>query len=202
MARHLKLLTTLGLAALSLASAPAFAQHHPRPRHTTPTPTPAPPPPPPPSAEVIAVPVADVDGMLRRMRVWLFAPPPGSTAFGITVPSGGHAVWALLPSCRPANPDDPRDQCPVDHITFEAVSGGGVTITDAQPLSNAPDARRVQPITINASVTRIRVRVMNSHNQSRYEAIIDAAGLADLPAPQGQSRGGSFVFDLAQYPAR
>lgn len=197
MARHLRIVGLLGFAALSLVGAPVLAQHRPRPPHA---PAP-PPPPPPPTAEVIAVPVADVDGMLRRMRIYLFEPPAGSTAFGITVPAGGHALWILLPSCRPANPDDPRDQCLTERVTFEAVSGGGVTSGDPQPLSNAPDARRVQPVTVNAGVTRIRIRVMNSRNQSRYEAVIDAAGLPDLVPPQGEPRGNSFSFDLTQYPA-
>ncbi|MBP6834853.1 MAG: hypothetical protein KA978_28975, partial [Deltaproteobacteria bacterium] len=42
--------------------------------------------------EVIPVPVSAVDGMLRRMRVYLVIAPPGSTAFGIGALGQGRRI--------------------------------------------------------------------------------------------------------------
>jgi len=63
--------------------------------------------------------------MSQRQRVFLFTPPAGSGAYGIGTLGEGHRVWALLPSCRQPNPDDPRDPCPVGHVTMEIITGNG-----------------------------------------------------------------------------
>ena len=42
-----------------------------------------------------------------KMRVWLFNPPAGATGYGLGQLGDGKRVWALLPSCRPPQADDP-----------------------------------------------------------------------------------------------
>lgn len=152
--------------------------------------------------EVIPVPVASVDGMLRRMRVYLFVAPSGSQAFGGARAAGGQRLWALLPSCRPTNPDDNRDPCPVDRLVVEAVGSGNVTASDPSTLGTNPDARRVQWYSVGEGVPRVRVKLFAPGARLRYEAVMDAARLVDLPVPQGSDQGSTFAFDFTQYPAR
>lgn len=154
--------------------------------------------------ELVSVPVADIDRMMRQMRVWLFTPPASSTSFGLSGAGTGRRVWALLPSCRPRNPDDPRDPCPVDRVIFEAVGAeGGVAVSNIDPVGLAPGAesRRVQSFIVPAGVPRVRVRLMALNARVRYEAVVDADRLGELPAPTGADSPGGFRFDLAQYPA-
>lgn len=155
--------------------------------------------------ELISVPVADIDRMMRQMRVWLFTPPASSTSFGLAGAGSGRRVWALLPSCRQRQQDDPRDPCPVDRVIFEAVgSEGGVSVSNLDPVGLAPGAesRRVQSFVVPAGVPRVRVRLMALNAQVRYEAVVDADRLAELPAPTGTDSLSGFRFELAQYPAR
>jgi len=153
--------------------------------------------------EVIPVPVASVDNMMRRMRVYLFVAPAGSQAFGAgRAPAGGQRVWALLPSCRTTNPDDNRDPCPTDRVVIEAVGSGNVTSNDPTNLGTTPDARRVQWFAVGEGVPRVRVKLFAPGARLRYEAVVDATRLVDLPAPQGTDRGATYEFDFTQYPAR
>src|SRR4051812_39145143 len=77
-----------------------------------------PPPPPPPVAtapaparpEIVPQDPTETAGMLRRLRIYLLNAPAGSTAFGSL--GNGPQIWFVLPSCRPPQPDDPRDYCP------------------------------------------------------------------------------------------
>jgi hypothetical protein len=155
-------------------------------------------------AELISVPVADIDTMLRQMRVWLFNPPPGATGYGLSPRPDARGLWALLPSCRPRQADDPRDPCPIDRVVIEAVGDGGASVTNMDPLGVAPGAesRRVQSFVVPASVGRVRVRIMGLNNAVRYEAVVNADRLVELPAPAGNATPGGFSFTLAQYPAR
>lgn len=165
---------------------------------------PSPAPPPAPSApELISVPIADVDRMLRQMRVWLFTPPAGSTAYGLgQLGAGSSRVWALLPSCRAPDPVDPRDPCPVDRITMEAEGGGSVHAMDPVGLAPGADARRVQSFVVPPGVRRIHIRVMGLRAAMRYEATVDVERLVDLPPPTGSPTATGFAFDLARYPSR
>lgn len=155
-------------------------------------------------AELISVPVADIDTMLRQMRVWLFNPPPGATGYGLGPRSDARGLWALLPSCRPRQADDPRDPCPIDRVVIEAVGASGASVTNMDPLGLAPGAesRRVQSFVVPSAVGRVRVRIMGLNNTVRYEAVVDADRLVELPAPAGTPTAGGFNFALPQYPAR
>lgn len=152
--------------------------------------------------EVIPVPVSAVDGMLRRMRVFLFTAPAGSSAYGLGTLGAGRRLWALLPSCRTHNPDDDRDPCPVDRVTVEAVMRGNVNAGTPTFLGGSADARRVQSFVVEASAPRVRLRVLGPANRVRYEAVVEAERLADLAPPEGTPGGDGFAFDLARYPAR
>ncbi len=155
--------------------------------------------------ELISVPVADIDRMMRQMRVWLFNPPAGASGFGLSQMGAGRRLWVLLPSCRQPNPDDPRDPCPVDRVIIEAVGAeGGASVNGMDPVGVAPssESRRVQSFVVPAGVPRVRVKLMALRAQVRYEAVVDADRLVELPAPVGNSGPGGFSFDLSQYPAR
>jgi len=152
--------------------------------------------------EVIPVPVSAVDGMLRRMRVYLVIAPPGSTAFGIGALGQGRRIWAVLPSCRTTNPDDDREPCPVDRLTLEAVIRGNVNSGTPTFLGGVADARRVQSFVVEQSAPRVRLRVLGPGDRVRYEAVVEADRLADLQPPEGASSADGFTLDLSRYPAR
>lgn len=174
-----------------------------------------PPPPPPPAQpqippgstfdpnEVISVDVTQVDGMLRRMRVYLFQAAPNDTSFGVGGMGAGRRLWALLPSCRERNDIDSRDPCPVQRVVIEAVGRGNVSAGDPINLDpRADDSRRAQGYVIAEGTTRVRIKVITATATVRYEAVVEAARLADLQPPQGAAQNGRFVFDFTQYPAR
>ncbi len=154
-------------------------------------------------AESVSAPVAHVDGMMRRMRVWLFMAPANATAFGLGNLGQGYRLWALLPSCRPADPNDPRDPCPVDRVVMESV-GSSESVRSMDPMGIAPgaDARRVQSFVVPQNVSRVRIKLMGPNARVRYEAIVEAVRLVDLPPPAGSPSGAIFNFDFTQYPAR
>jgi hypothetical protein len=112
-------------------------------------------------------------------------------------------VWALLPSCRQPNPDDPRDPCPVGRVVIEVVSGTGtVQASDPHTLTTSPDARRVQAFVVPNTVEQVRLRILRHDDALRWEAAVDVAQLHNLPLPEGQGGdGASFAFDLTRYPA-
>lgn len=152
--------------------------------------------------EVIPVPVSAVDGMLRRMRVYLVLAPTGSTAFGIGALGQGRRIWAVLPSCRTTNPDDDREPCPVDRLTLEAVIRGNVNSGTPTFLGGVADARRVQSFVVEQSAPRVRLRVLGPGDRVRYEAVVEADRLADLHPPEGTAAADGFTLDLTRYPAR
>lgn len=152
--------------------------------------------------EVIPVPVSAVDGMLRRMRVYLFTVPPTSSAYGVGALGQGRRIWALLPSCRTTNPDDDREPCPVDRVTVEAVIRGNVNAGTPTFLGGQADARRVQSFVVDPAAPRVRLRVLGSANRVRYEAVVEAERLPDLALPEGAASADGFSFDLTRYPAR
>jgi hypothetical protein len=183
------------------ASAGARAQTHARHAggHATPTATA-----PSATARVIAIPVVEASAMMQRQRVYLFTAPAGSSAYGIGMMGEGHRVWALLPSCRTPNPDDPRDPCPVGRVVMEVIAGSGtVASNEPQTIGNAPDARRVQSFVVPNTVEQLRIKILrHSDEHVRYEAAVDAVQLGNLPAPQGQPHGpDAYVIALAHYPA-
>lgn len=153
-------------------------------------------------AEVIPVPVAGVDGMLRRMRVYLLLPPPGTTAFPVRSGALGRRLWVLLPSCQQTNPHDHRDPCPVDRVAFEAVGQGDVNGTDPTMLGTSPESRRLQSFLIGDTVPRVRIKVFGPNARLRYEAVIETTRLVDLPPPQGTATPTGYDFDYLQFPAR
>ncbi|MDP3274953.1 MAG: hypothetical protein Q8Q09_07125 [Deltaproteobacteria bacterium] len=150
---------------------------------------------------VIPLPVLEVYSMFQRQRVWLFTPPAGTTAFGLGGATGDR-VWALLPSCRAPNPDDPRDPCPVGRVTIEVATGTGqVSTLGPTDVVSAPNSRRVQGFVIPATVEIVRIKLLRNDGTVRYEAVVHRNGLANLPAPEGQPAGERFRFDLTRYPA-
>lgn len=192
------------LAMMLLSAAGADAQRRPRrpPRHAPDAGAPAAPP----TAtapELVSVPVAEAETALRQIRVYLFTPPAGATGYGLGQLGPGTArVWALLPSCRPPNPDDPRDPCPIDRVIMEAVGGGTVHSMDPQGLAPGAESRRVQSFSIPEGTRRVNIKVMGLQARVRYEATVEVERLSDLVAPQGSATPNGFAFDLARYPAR
>lgn len=153
-------------------------------------------------SEVIPVPVSAVDGMLRRMRVYLFMVPAASSAYGVGALGQGRRIWALLPTCRTVNPDDDRPPCPVERVTVEAVVRGNVNAGTPTFLGGMADGRRVQSFVVEPSAPRVRLRILGPTNSIRYEAVVEVERLVDLPEPEGTLAPDGFSFDLTRYPAR
>ena len=203
---HRRTLRTSVAALVLLATFEAAAQRRNRQR-TPPTPPPAAPQIPPNSTfdpnEVISVDVTQVDGMLRRMRVFVFQAPAADESFGVARLGPGRRFWALLPSCREHNDVDSRDPCPVERVVIEAVGRGNVSGTDPQNLDpRATDSRRVQSFVVADNAPRVRIKVIGANARVRYEAVVEGERLGDLSRPQGAPANGRFEFDLTQYPAR
>lgn len=153
--------------------------------------------------EVISVDVTQVDGMLRRMRVYVLQAAPNDDSYGLARLGPGRRFWALLPSCRERNDEDSREPCPVERVVLEAVGRGNVSGTDPQNLDpRAADSRRAQGFVVADGTPRVRIKVIGSNARVRYEAVVEAPRLADLQPPQGAAQNGRFEFDLTQYPAR
>lgn len=206
--------------ALSLSGAALLAQsrHHHRPRPTPSGPTRPPTIVAPPlisdtgvapsaaprldTAETIPVPVSAVDGMLRRMRVYMLLPPNGVDAYGLRALGAGRRLWVLLPTCRTSDPDDPRDPCPVERASLEAIGMGNVSSGTPTFTNGTQDSRRVQSFVIANNVPRVRIKVWGTNNHLRYEAVIETERLVDLPYPLGAPSVNGFDFDYTQYPAR
>lgn len=152
--------------------------------------------------EVIPVPVTTAAAMLRRMKVYLFNVPPGNDPYAIRGGGEGRRLWALLPSCQHSNTIDNREPCPVDRVAVEAVIRGNVNSGTPTLLGGTPDARRLQAYVVNPGTDRVRIRVLGPNNSTRYEAVVEAERLEDLPQPQGTPVATGFDFDYLQYPAR
>ncbi len=156
-----------------------------------------------PNNRIIPIPVVEACAMAQRLRVWLFTAPVGSTAWGVGAPGGGARIWALLPSCRQPDPDDPREPCPVGRVELAVLSGAGaVQAGEPQNLTSAPDSRRVQGFVVPTSIVHIRIRIMRQNDTERWSAAIDAPQLHNMPAPVGTPTANGFNFDLSQYPSR
>jgi hypothetical protein len=150
----------------------------------------------------IAIPVVEASSMFQRQRVWLFTPPAGTSAFGINTLGEGDRVWALLPSCRQPNPDDPRDPCPVGRVTIEVITGTGqVQSVGPTDVATTPNARRVVSFVIPRTVDVIRMKILKNDGTMRYEAAVHREQLTNLPAPEGRAQGSTYVFDLTRYPS-
>ena len=75
-------------------------------------------------------------------------------------------------------------------------------LTSPTFLGGAPAGRRVQSYVVEANVPRVRIRVVGPASRIRYEAVVEAEHLADLPSPEGAPSADGFAFDLTAYPAR
>ncbi len=158
--------------------------------------------PPPDQSRLITIPCVEAGHMLNRMRVWIFSPPAGATAYGLGGLGEGRRLWALLPGCREPNPDDPRDQCPVGRVTIEIAGGGGqVAATEPQTVSSNPGSRRVQSFVVPTSAQAVRIKVQRRDGAVRYEAAVEAGQLYNFPAPQGAPGENGFAFELSAYPS-
>jgi len=149
---------------------------------------------------VATIHAAEANNMLQRMRVWLFAPPAGVSAYGLASLGQGHRIWALLPGCRQPNPDDPRDPCPVGRVTIDTIEGAG-TVQNGEPqnVTTSADSRRVQAFVVPPSVTTVRIRLLRPNNAVRYEVAIRTMDVPHLPEPAGHATPGGFEIDLSAY---
>lgn len=187
-------LLSAGLVTLAPAGASGSPRHRPPSAVATPTPTPEP-------GRPVIVPQdpTETAGMLRRLRIFLLRAPQGSTAFGAL--GAGPQIWFVLPSCRPPQPDDPRDYCPIERLEVTALHGAVIP----GPMTTVMDGevpRRIQAFATAAGTDLIRVRLITPQGQIRYEAVLPVARLGDLAAPAGQQTPTGFRVDFSQYPGR
>ena len=125
--------------------------------------------------------------------------PSGSSAFGAV--GEGPQIWFVLPSCRPSQPDDPRDYCPIERLEVTAIHGAVL----AGPMTTVMDGavpRRVQAFATAAGTDLLRVRLISPDGLTRFEAVVPVRGLGDLAAPAGRPTPTGFTIDFTQYPGR
>ena len=64
--------------------------------------------------------------MMQQMRVWVFTPPAGASSVRARwVSAMGSVSGRSCQAVDEANPDDPRDPCPISHIAIEADQWDG-----------------------------------------------------------------------------
>lgn len=182
--------------ALLMSSANAYS----RPGHTR-RPVPADEQRPAPAApEIVPYSLTDFLHTLQRQRIYLLRAPPHTSAFGLSGP--GTHVWFLLPSCRPPDPNDARDACPIDRLQVESVDGAPVHAGAMMTVLHGHTPRRVQGFVLDDSVRMMRVRLVTSQGSVRFEGIVDAGQFEHLPVADGQPTPSGFSLQFSRYPAR
>ena len=182
------------LFAALVALAPSAVTAVPRRRPPTPPAAVAPPAP-----EIVPQNASEAAGMLRRFRIYLLRAPTGSTAFGAL--GAGPQIWFVLPSCRPPQPDDPRDFCPIERLEVTAIHGS-VTPGAMTTVMAGEIPRRVQAFGLAEGTDLFRVRLIGQDGTARFEAVLPVSGLGELAAPAGAATGSGFAIDFAAYPGR
>ncbi len=147
---------------------------------------------------------ADVTTMqnnLRHLRIYVLYGPETSTAFGAA--GVGSRVWFVLPSCRPQDNSNVVDACPIERLELEARGDGAVHAAPMTTVLDGEVPRRVQAFVVSPQTRLLSVRLVNQRGQVRYEGVVEAPQLRELPRPVGTARpDGSFALDLTRYPAR
>ena len=192
--RHV-LLGSLFVGLLTTVASVATAVPH----HRPPPPVVEAPPSVPTGPEIVPQDPSETAGMLRRLRIYLLRAPSGSSAFGAV--GEGPQIWFVLPSCRPSQPDDPRDYCPIERLEVTAIHGAVL----AGPMTTVMDGavpRRVQAFATAAGTDLLRVRLISPDGLTRFEAVVPVRGLGDLAAPAGRPTPTGFTIDFTQYPGR
>ncbi len=149
---------------------------------------------------VVPLDLSDMLNNLQRMHIYLVHAPAGVEQFGTAGP--GRHVWFLLPSCRLPDPSDARDACPIDRIQVVSLSGGTVRSSGMTTAMNGDVARRVQAYAIGGDVRLLRVRLITPNEEVRFDGVVDATRLAQLPLAVGRATPTGFEIDFARYPAR
>lgn len=188
------------LFACALVFASVGASARPRPQRTPRPTVTAQPAPPPPAPQVVAQDVSSMVNMLRRLRIYVVRAPVGATDFGAL--GAGTQFWFVLPSCRPAQPDDPRDYCPIDRLEVAALGTGSVHAGRMVTVLDGQIPRRVQAFVAEAGTSLVRVRLYTPQGQMRYESVVSASALGELPPVAGGRTLQGFEIDFTQYPGR
>ena len=185
------------LAGMILSSLDASAR--PRPQRPTTRPT-AVAQPAPTAPQVVAQDVSSMTNMLRSLRIYVVRAPAGATDFGVL--GAGTQFWFVLPSCRPPQPDDPRDFCPIDRLEVAALGTGSVHAGRMVTVMDGQIPRRVQAFVAEPGTDLVRVRLITPQEQVRYESVVTASSLAGLPTVAGGRTLRGFEIDFSQYPGR
>lgn len=148
---------------------------------------------------------ADVTTMannLRRLRIYVAYGGDTSTAFGAS--GTGTRLWFVLPSCRPQDiVTTGVDSCPIERLELTAQGGGNVTSGRMTTVLDGEVPRRVQAFVVTPETRMLSIRLINQRGEVRYEGVVEAPQLRELPRPVGTARpDGSFALDFTQYPGR
>jgi hypothetical protein len=182
----------LGAVALFAATAEGRPPRHPAPPPPRPAPT---------APTFVPTDVTTMQNNLRRLRIYVVYGPETSTAFGAQ--GVGSRVWFVLPSCRPQDNGDVVDACPIERLVLEARGGGAVTPAPMTTVLDGAVPRRVQAFVVSSQAQLVSVRLINQRGEVRYEGVVEARQLRELPRPEGRPLpDGSFALDFARYPAR
>jgi hypothetical protein len=156
---------------------------------------------PPPAPMLVPTDVTTMQNNLLHLRIYVLYGPETSTAFGAA--GVGSRVWFVLPSCRPQDNSNVVDSCPIERLELEARGDGAVRAAPMTTVLDGEVPRRVQAFVVSPQTRLVSVRLVNQRGVVRYEGVVEAPQLRELPRPEGRALpDGSFALDLSRYPAR
>lgn len=169
---------------VALTSTLAFAGGR-HPTRTAPTPAPVVVP------QLVPTDVSDMARMLSRLHVRVMSAPSGTPAFDDVGP--GRQVWFVLPLCRTPSRDDPPNTCVIDRLRVEPEGRGEVHAGLMRTLSVDGAPQRVQVFSVSPDTRLLRIRLITTQDQVRYQAVIETSSLGDLPAAPTNATADGFT---------
>lgn len=171
---------------VALTSSLAFAGG----RHPTRTP---PAPPPVVVPQLVPTDVSDMARMLSRLHVRVMSAPSGTPAFDELGP--GRQVWFVLPVCRTPTRDDPPGTCAIDRLRVEPEGRGEVHAGVMRTVTVDGAPQRVQVFTVSPETRLLRIRLITTEDQVRYQAVVETSSLGDLPAAPTNATAEGFSLE-------
>ncbi len=121
--------------------------------------------------------------MLNRMRIRVLTAASGTPALDDVGP--GRQIWFVLPLCRTPGRDDAPGTCVIDRLRIEPEGGGSVHAGLMRTVTVDGAPQRVQVFAMSNDTHMLRIRLITTQDQVRYQAVVETSQLGDLPlAPE------------------
>lgn len=156
----------------------------------------------PPPAQVVVpqlVPtgMADMARMLNRLHIRVLTAATGTPALDDLGP--GRQIWFVLPLCRTPGRDDAPGTCVIDRLRVEPEGAGSVHAGLMRTVTVDGAPQRVQVFAMSNDTRMLRIRLITTQDQVRYQAVVETAELGDLPlAPEHATAEGFSLSPTAQ----